>query len=180
MSDTDAPIPSPSATAPPLTQFATRLFVTLFLFWLLLNGSMSLATLISGVLVAGVIAFFFARHLSFLTGFNMTPAGFGAALMFVLYFLKELVKANLALAKLVLTPALPLSPAIVKVKTRLTHPVGRLMLANAITLTPGTLTTEIEGEHLYVHWVVAKNTDVEAATQEIVRGFEKYLEVIYG
>lgn len=167
-------------TAAPWRPLATRLFATLFLFWILLNGSLSIATLISGLVVAGVIAIFFARNLSFLSGFHLTPAGIGAALLFIGYFLKELVKANLALAKLVLTPALPVDPAIVKVRTKLTDPVGRLLLANAITLTPGTLTCEIKGEFLYVHWVVAQSTDIEAATQEIVAGFERYLEVMYG
>ena len=71
-------------------------------------------------------------------------------------------------------------PAIVKVRTRLTDPVARLLLANSITLTPGTLTVEISGAWLYVHWVVAPTTDPDAATREIVAGFERHLEVIYG
>ena len=82
--------------------------------------------------------------------------------------------------QLVVNPALPVKPAFVKVHTRLTDPVARLLLANSITLTPGTLTVEIAGEWLYVHWVVAETTDPEAATQSIVAGFEKYLEVMYG
>ncbi|WP_434287703.1 Na+/H+ antiporter subunit E [Celeribacter sp. SCSIO 80788] len=178
MSDTDISLPGP--TTPPLRRLATRLFATLLLFWLMLNGSLSPATLVTGVIVAGVIAIFFARDLSFLSGFNLTPAGIGAAVLFIGTFLKELVKANLTLARLVLTPSLPIAPAIVKVRTRLTDPVGRLLLANAITLTPGTLTCEIEDDHLYVHWVVAKDTDVDAATVEIVSSFERYLEKMYG
>ncbi|PTQ69274.1 Na+/H+ antiporter subunit E [Celeribacter persicus] len=166
--------------APPLRRLATRLFATLLLFWLMLNGSISPATLFTGVIVAGAIAVFFARDLSFLSGFNLTPEGIGAAFLFIGYFLKELVKANLALATLVLTPSLPISPAIVKVRTRLTDPVGRLLLANAITLTPGTLTCEIRGDHLYVHWVTARDTELDAATAEIVAEFERYLEKMYG
>lgn len=179
MSDTGTS-PQTTALPAPFKRLATRLFATLFLFWLMLNGSLSPATLLTGVIVAGVIAVLFARDLSFLSGFNMTPAGIGAAVLFIGYFLKELVKANLALATLVLTPSLPISPAIVKVRTKLTDPVGRLLLANAITRTPGTLTCEIEGDHLYVHWVVAKDTDPEAATAQIVAGFEHYLEKMYG
>ncbi|WP_081424040.1 Na+/H+ antiporter subunit E [Celeribacter ethanolicus] len=179
MSDTDISLPGPT-TPPPLRRLATRLFTTLLLFWLMLNGSLSPATLVTGVIVAGLIAMVFARDLSFLSGFNLTPAGIGAAFLFIGYFLKELVKANLALARLVLTPSLPIAPAIVKVRTKLTDPVGRLLLANAITLTPGTLTCEIKGDHLYIHWVVAKDTDHEVATQEIVAGFEHYLEKMYG
>jgi multicomponent Na+:H+ antiporter subunit E len=58
--------------------------------------------------------------------------------------------------------------------------MGRLMLANSITLTPGTLTVEMDGEWLYVHWTSVASDDIEAATSEIVAGFERYLEVIYG
>ena len=46
-----------------------------------------------------------------------------------------------------------------RVETRLTDPVARLLLANAITLTPGTLSVELSGRWLYVHWVVAETTD---------------------
>ena len=81
---------------------------------------------------------------------------------------------------LVLHPDMPIKPGIVKVRTRLKSRMGRLMLANSITLTPGTLTVEMDGEWLYVHWVNVASTDVDAATAEIVAGFERYLEVIYG
>lgn len=54
------------------------------------------------------------------------------------------------------------------------------MLANSITLTPGTLTMEIDGEWLYVHCVTLESTDIDEATAQIVAGFESYLEVMYG
>jgi multicomponent Na+:H+ antiporter subunit E len=80
----------------------------------------------------------------------------------------------------VLSPALPLNPGIVKVRTRLKSRMGRLLLANSITLTPGTLTVDIDGEWLYIHWVTVASADIEAATAAIVSGFEGYLEVMYG
>lgn len=91
-----------------------------------------------------------------------------------------MVRANIAMARLVLSPGLPIDPAIVRVRTRLTDPVGKLPLANAITLTPGTLSVEIEGEWLFIHWVVAGSIDPDEATRTIVAGFERYLEVMYG
>jgi multicomponent Na+:H+ antiporter subunit E len=54
------------------------------------------------------------------------------------------------------------------------------MLANSITLTPGTLTVELRDEWIYVHWVTVESADIDAATAEIVAGFERYLEVMYG
>jgi len=157
-----------------------KLFATLLLFWVLLNGSLALGTLGVGVVAAGVVTFMFMDGLSFFSGWRWTPKSFVTTILYILYFLKELVKANVSLALVVLNPRLPIEPAIVRVKTKLTHPVGRLLLANSITLTPGTLSVEIKGDTLYIHWVVAKGTDTETATREIVAGFEKYLEVMYG
>lgn len=154
-----------------------KLFATMFIFWMLLNGTLALDVTVIGLVVAGLITWLLADSLSFLSGYRFTPA---ATLGYFGFFFKELVKANLSMAALVLNPALPIQPAFVKVRTRLTHPVGRLLLANSITLTPGTLSVVMKGEWIYVHWVVAETTDPEAATQAIVAGFEKYLEVMYG
>ena len=88
------------------------------------------------------------------------------------YFLRELFKSNLKMAAIVLSPSLPITPGIVKVRTRLKSRMGRLMLANSITLTPGTLTVEMTGEWLYIHCVTLGATDIEAATADIVSGFE--------
>ena len=63
---------------------------------------------------------------------------------------------------------------------RLKNPTARLLLANSITLTPGTLSVEIKGDWLYIHWVVAQTDNLEEATKVIAAGFERYLEVMYG
>jgi multicomponent Na+:H+ antiporter subunit E len=165
MSETGAPI---------------RLFASLLLFWLLLNNSLALDAVAIGVLVAGLLAYFLAANLSYLSGYRFTPASFLATLRFTGFFLKELVKANLSMALIVLQPVLPIDPAIVRVRTSLKNPTARLLLANAITLTPGTLSVEVKGEWLYIHWVVAETADAEAATKAIAAGFERYLEVMYG
>jgi multicomponent Na+:H+ antiporter subunit E len=58
--------------------------------------------------------------------------------------------------------------------------MGRMLLVNSITLTPGTLTVELNGEWLYIHCVTVDSADIEMATANIVSGFEHYLEVMYG
>lgn len=161
------------------TADAAKLFGLLLLFWLLLNLSVQPGVIVTGLVVAGVIVFFFPTTLSFFSGHKLTPQALTATLGYVGFFIKELVKANLNIARIVLSPSLPIHPAIVKVHTKLRDPVARLLLANSITLTPGTLSVEIRGEHLYIHWVDAPTTDPEEATREIVAGFEKYLEVMY-
>ncbi len=157
-----------------------KLFATLLLFWMILNGSLAPDVFLAGLAISAAIAFLLPGGLSVLCGARLSLRGVGAALGFTGFFLRELVVANLRMAGLVLNPALPVRPAIVRVETRLTDPVARLLLANAITLTPGTLSVELSGRWLYVHWVVAETTDPQEATRAIVAGFENYLEVIYG
>ncbi len=155
-------------------------FATLMLFWLMLAGSFDGDVLIVGGVVSLLIALIYRDGLSFFTEFRATPAAFIAGFRYYGYFFRELVKSNFRLAAIVLSPSLPLRPGIVKVRTRLKSRMGRLMLANSITLTPGTLTVELEDEWLYIHWVVAESVDIDGATQRIVAGFERYLEVMYG
>jgi len=156
------------------------MFATLLLFWLMLMGRLTVDVLVIGVLASLVIALLYPNGLSFFTELRATPEAFVAGLRYFGYFFKELVKSNLRLAAVVLSPSLPIKPGIVKVRTRLKSRMGRLMLANSITLTPGTLTVEMDGEWLYIHWVTVQSPDIEVATASIVTGFERYLEVIYG
>lgn len=156
------------------------LFAVLLAFWLLLNGSVARDVLVVGSIASAIIVLLLPGSASFLTGFRATPSAIGAAILYFLYFLKELIKSNLRLAAIVLSPSLPVHPGIVKVRTRLKSPMARLLLANSITLTPGTLTVELRDEWLFIHWVTTESTDIEAATANIVAGFERYLEVMYG
>jgi len=57
--------------------------------------------------------------------------------------------------------------------------MARLILADSITLTPGTFTLHVEEDTFYIHWINVENDDVEQATEDLVRKFEKYLEVLY-
>lgn len=156
------------------------LFLTLMLFWTMLVDTLAPQSLLVGALVSLLVALLYRDGLSFFTEFRATPRAFVAGLAYYAYFFRQLVRSNIRLARIVVAPDLPIDPGIVKVHTRLQSRMGRLMLANSITLTPGTLTVDIEGEWLYVHCVTADATDNTAATQEIVAGFERYLEVMYG
>lgn len=115
-----------------------------------------------------------------LTSVRLNPKALLFLFVYFWVFLYELMKSNLDVALRVISPTLKINPGIVKVKTRLKSKMGRLLLANSITLTPGTLTVEIVEDTLFIHWIDVSSTDVKVASREIVEGFEKYLEVIYG
>ncbi|MBN1383864.1 MAG: Na+/H+ antiporter subunit E [Elusimicrobia bacterium] len=102
-------------------------------------------------------------------------------LYYIPVFIWECFKANLDVAYRVGHPDVPINPGIVKVKTKLKSETGLTFLANSITLTPGTLSVDIDQEKgfIYVHWINVKEQDVEAATKLIVARFESILENIF-
>ncbi|MCE1235471.1 MAG: Na+/H+ antiporter subunit E [Hyphomicrobiales bacterium] len=159
---------------------AVALFAMLMLIWIMLEGSVAIDVLLVGAVASALVTFVQRDGLPIVTEARFTREAAIAAVEYVGYFLKELVKSNLHIAAVVATPSLPVRPGIVKVHTRLKSRTARVLLANSITLTPGTLTVEIEGEWLWVHWVTMEAADPEEATQQIVAGFEHYLEAIYG
>ncbi len=153
------------------------LFVLLFVFWLLLTGSLDPAELIAGLMVALVVTLISRPHLEIFNGLRLTPGAIPAFIAYLGVFLLALVRANLDMARRVLSPSLPLRPALVEVKTELQSPLGRLTLANSITLTPGTLTVDVNDDILLIHWIDAPpGVDIEGATETITRQFERYLK----
>jgi multicomponent Na+:H+ antiporter subunit E len=95
-------------------------------------------------------------------------------------FAIELVKANINMMRYVYARRIDIHPGIVKVKTRLKSPIGRLALANSIALTPGSLVMDIDGDTLFVHWLDVQTTDTDEATRIIVSPFEGHLEKVFG
>ncbi len=135
----------------------------------------------SDVIVISVAALLVAVFFSKATKLpRITPVRIAWSIAYVGYLFLAIVKANFDVASRIVRPVIPLNPGIVTVRTKLSTPLGRTVLANSITLTPGTLSVEIKDNLLYVHWIDVAVTDREEATAEIVAGFEKYLEVIFG
>lgn len=156
------------------------LFVFLSLVWLLLVGVGDPPDLILGGVLALALAVAARKAAGALSDVRLTPRALFYAAAYPFVFLAELVSANLDVAARVVQPALPVNPAIVRVRTSLTSPIGRTILANSITLTPGTITVETDGEVFYVHWIDRQGRDIDEATKRIVSKFETYLEVIFG
>ncbi len=154
-------------------------FIIGLLFWIGLNSSVKKEILISGVIISLLISVFFIRKGIF-QEIRFTPGALIALVFFLFVFITELFKSTIDVMFRVIAPKVRINPAIVEVKTRLTSKLGRLILANSITLTPGTLTTDIIDDKIYIHWIDASSTDLEGATNKIVEKFEKHLEVIFG
>jgi multicomponent Na+:H+ antiporter subunit E len=135
----------------------------------------SIAEFYAGMAVSSVIALFFGKYFSANGLSNLSPVRVFAFLLYIPFLLWEIIKANVEVAIIVLSPTLPIKPAIVKAKTSLKSDVGKLWLANSITLTPGTLTVDIDGDDYYVHCIKAEDTSLEFSTSNITGRFEKLL-----
>ena len=157
-----------------------NLWMTLLLIWVIANGTLAFDVLITGIVISAAIALAFASFARVYSVIRWSPKVMLYYLMYLAVFLTELTKANLNVMRLVFSPRIDITPGIVEIKTSLKSPIGRLALANSITLTPGTLVVDIKDDSLFIHWINVSVTDPVAATEEISARFEKYLKVVYG
>ena len=74
---------------------------------------------------------------------------------------------------------MPIHPGVVVIKTRLQSDIAKMVLANSITLTPGTFTLDVMDDTLQIHWINVKTEKEAEATAMIGERFEKYLRVIF-
>lgn len=147
----------------------------MMLVWVLLNASLSWQVLLAGSIVATLLVFIFPAHGFLFAGTRFSRETPSLVFGYLSLFVRELVKSNLDVARRVVSPQLQINPGIVEIKTKLKHPTYRLILANSITLTPGTLTVEMIDDSLFIHWIDVTGKDVESATREISAKFESYL-----
>jgi multicomponent Na+:H+ antiporter subunit E len=113
---------------------------------------------VSGAVVSGLLTLFWAGRMSGRPGAR-DAAGIELPILalqprFLLYLGRmavEIVKANWAVAMIVLDPKMPISPHFVIVRTKLVHDLARVIYANSITLTPGTISVSLERDTLIVH-----------------------------
>lgn len=157
-----------------------NLWITLMAIWLIANASLAAEVVVTGVLITGILAYLFSSFGRVWEHIRWSPVGMYHYLLYLGVFLVELVKANLNVARLVFSPNIDIQPGIVEVKTNLKTPLGRLALANSITLTPGTLVVDIREDSLFVHWINVSSQDPEEATRAIASRFEKHLGVVFG
>ena len=152
------------------------LFCAMLFLWLLLAGSVALDEIIAGIIVAAVVSLISAPYIDIFDGIRYTPKALVSLMTYLSYFFIALIKANFDMARRVLSPSLPISPELLEVETQLESRLGQMLLANSITLTPGTLAVELRHNRILVHWIAApEGISLEQATQDIATGFEKHI-----
>ncbi len=155
------------------------LFIIMFLFWLLFTFSLSIENVITGAVCALIVTLIFGRYFVRRVGKFLQPERYFWGIIYIFYFLWECLKANLDVAYRVIHPGLPINPGIVKVKLSLKNDISRVILANSITMTPGTIAVDIEGDYIYIHWLSVTDDKPEIYSHKICGKFEKYIRRIF-
>jgi len=155
------------------------LFVVTFVLWLLLTSTLRIQFVIVGLIVSLLTALLFGNM--FVENWNKVfqIKRYLWFAWYLIFFIWQCIKANFDVAYRVLHPALPIKPGIVKTKVSLKTDIARTVLANSITMTPGTLSVDITGEHLFIHWICVTDENSEASRQRIVGRFENILARIF-
>ena len=155
------------------------LFLVLVVVWMALTLTLDKQELILGIIVSLTLTFVSYKNF-YLIGFpKFTIKRLVFLCIYIIVLFKEIVVANLDVAYRVIHPTIPIRPGIIIIKTELKQDLAKLILANSITLTPGTFTLDINDDQLLIHWINVKTDDIDKATEIIGKRFEKYLKVIF-
>jgi multicomponent Na+:H+ antiporter subunit E len=134
-------------------------FIMLFAFWLILSGRFQVKYIILGAISAALITYFTNdRFYSVLRQGEFRPIKTGLILTqlwrFILYvpwLLYQIVVANIQVAYYVLHPGMPIAPGLLVFRTEMKKNMSQVTLANSITLTPGTITANLENGTYTIH-----------------------------
>lgn len=141
-----------------------QLSVILFVFWILLSGSLDPSGLILGLIISVFVAWGAERLLWTKEDAPLlTLRQAGRFIVYIGYLIKEIIWANIYVAEIVLDPRLPIDPVIVEHRSLLKRPVSEVALANSITLTPGTLTVDVDDDIFFIHCIGREFADDIAA-----------------
>lgn len=128
------------------------MFLMYFALWVILNGRWTLEIGAFGVVFAALLYVFSCCFMGYSVKTDIALArGLLSAVRYGVMLLGEIVKANLAVMKMILTKGFEPKPQLVKFHSGLLKERHRVALANSITLTPGTITCQLEGDNFVVH-----------------------------
>lgn len=135
------------------------LFLVLFCFWILLSGNFKPLYIFLGIVCcAGVSLFSHNIFFAASSPFSLIKKFF-KLLLYLPYLLHQIVLSNIDVAYRVLHPKMPISPEMITLKTKLKSNISKVIYANSITLTPGTVTVDIEDDKFIVHALDKKHAD---------------------
>ncbi|XCP84585.1 Na+/H+ antiporter subunit E [Roseburia hominis] len=128
------------------------MYLLYFLLWIIFNGNFTLEICIFGLIIAGVIFAFTCKFMDY--SVEKEKHNLKKTFQFLKYIVVlviEIVKANAAVIHMILSEKEEIEPTLVSFESDMKTPAGQALLANAITLTPGTITVLLKDSQYVVH-----------------------------
>ena len=128
------------------------MYIVFFLIWIIFNGQITVEITLFGIAIAAVMYLFTVKFMGYKPKYDIIIAKkLGLIIKYVAILLVEIVKANWGVIKLTMSSKYEIEPAVVHFRTDLKTDAARVVLANSITLTPGTITVFNQGDLYVVH-----------------------------
>ncbi len=123
-----------------------------FLVWIIFNGAITAEIVIFGAVIALFVFAFICKFMDYSIHKEIILyKKSGYFLRYVFTLIVEIVRANIAVIHLILSQREIVEPVMITFQTTLKSRISRVILANSITLTPGTITVSLQGDRLVVH-----------------------------
>lgn len=155
------------------------MFFIYLLLWIIFNGRISLEIVITGAIISTFLCFFAYKFLeySFIKEYRVIKK-FGSILSFAFFMIAEVIKANYKVIFYILSPKYEVEPRMISFKSNLSTDILRTTLANAITITPGTITVSLDEDKYLVHCldVDLSNLKESSAEKKLLRIEGKEIE----
>lgn len=128
------------------------MFFLLFLLWIIFNGKVTLEIVLFGIAICAWLYWFMCKYLNYHANREISILkNMHLYIKFFFILALEIIKANIAVIRIILSPKKDFEPTIVKFKTDIKSDLGKVFLANSITLTPGTYTIQLEDDEYLIH-----------------------------
>ena len=152
------------------------MYLIYFALWVIFNGNFTLEICLFGLVIAAVILVFSCKFMGYsLAKEKRFYKNFFLFLRYCYLLVTEIARANVQVIHMILTQEEEIQPELVHFQTNLKTSMGKALLANAITLTPGTITVMLEGDEYTVHCLdenLAEGIN-ESEFAEYIRKFEE-------
>ena len=157
----------------------TIAFIFLLAGWCIFTGDLDLRSLLLGAAFSFIISviaydYFVDETEVFIKDILPRP---DIIFLYLVILIGKVYIASFDVAYRVLT--MKINPGEIRIRTRLRSELAKVLLANSITITPGTLTIDLKDDYLYVHWLQSKGTSTLHAGELIKGIFEKLLRKIF-
>jgi len=141
------------------------LTISLFVLWLLLSGIYKPLLIFLGV-VSCILTMFIVKRMNLIDRNGISELiSIPGLVSYLVWLMKEIAKSNWIVTKVILSPDGKIQQKLFDVPASQTTDIGKVIFANSITLTPGTVTVETEADHFLTHALTKETADIDALAE---------------